>query len=94
LVDNLYYFNQFDRKLATDMEVLACWTANGFSFQGRAVITRLKRDRAIVRLRQTVGPTGDFPSGKKIEIPRFTDQTQWSTRNCVLPCWINNTDEI
>lgn len=88
MVDNLYYFNQFDRHLSTGMEVLAYWTRNGFTHHGHAVITQLKRDRVIVRLRQAVGHMGEYPVGKQLEIPRFTDQTRWSTRNCVQPRWI------
>ena len=67
------------------MSVLANWYQNGFCYSGEARIVKLHRDSVEVELASVGGVNGDWLVGKTIEVPRFCDQTRWSSRYCIQP---------
>lgn len=85
MVDNLYDYKTADRKLSLGMDVYACWTNDGFHHREKAIVVKLDKKSVTVQLHRTGGEAKEFPAAKKIELPRFNDQTRWSWRNCVWP---------
>jgi len=85
MVDNLFSLSSFDRALVTGMPVQANWNREGFAYSGKATILKLRRKSVVVELLSVVGVGGDQMVGKTLELPRFIDQTRWSSRNCVQP---------
>ena len=85
MVDNLFTLSNFDQTLTTGKPVLANWNQEGFSYCGKATIVKLRRESVIVKLLSVVGYNGAHLVGKTLEVPRFSDQTRWSSRNCVQP---------
>ena len=85
MVDNLFYLRNFDRSLKAGMPVLANWRQNGFCYTGYAKIVKLRREIVEVMLVSVGGVNGAQLVGKTLELPRFSDQTRWSSRNCVQP---------
>ena len=85
MVDNLFNLSNFDQKLTAGMSVLASWSQGGFSFSGKATITKLHRESVVVKLQSVVGVNEAHFIGKTLELPRFKDQTRWSSRNCIQP---------
>lgn len=85
MVDNLYAYKAADRKLALGMDVYACWTNDGFHHRERAIVVKLNKNNVTVRLPHTGLDAKAFSVAKQVELPRFSDQTRWSSRNCVWP---------
>lgn len=83
MVDNLYDYKSADRKLSLGMDVYASWTKEGFHHREKAIVVKLNKKSVTVQLRRT------GRQAKKIELPRFNDQTRWSLRNCVWPMEMN-----
>ena len=78
------YINE-DRQLTVGKLVRAYWCRNGFYYQGEGVITRLCRDKVTVQLQKQVAWSDDYRAGKTVQLPRISDITRWSSRNCVRP---------
>jgi hypothetical protein len=91
VVDNLFELSSFDRSLTAGMPVLANWSQGGFSYTGKARIVKLQRQSVEVKLVSVGGENGARLVGKIIELPRFSDQTRWSSRNCVQPVAKNSS---
>ena len=85
VVDNLFTLSRFDRSLTTGMSVNARWSQDGFCYSGQARIVKLRRESVEVKLASVAGVNGAHLVGKTLELPRFCDQTRWSSRNCVQP---------
>jgi len=85
VVDNFFHLNHFDRSLTTGMPVRANWYQDGYRYSGKAKIVKLHRERVEVELVSVGGVNGDWLVGKRIELPRFCDQTRWSSRCCIQP---------
>jgi hypothetical protein len=85
VVDNLYDYKAADQKLALGMAVYACWTDEGFHHRGKAVVVKLGKKSVTVRLCRPERDAVKPPASKQVELPRFSDQTRWSMRNCVWP---------
>ena len=85
MIDNLFNLSNFDRKLSAGMAVEASWCQGGFFYSGKATIVKLHRESVEVKLLSVVGAEETHLIGKTIELPRFKDQTRWSSRNCILP---------
>ena len=85
VVDNLFDLSHFDQKLATGMAVQAKWSENGFRYCGKATVVKLRRASVLVKLLSVGGVDGRRLIGRMLELPRFCDQTRWSSRNCVQP---------
>lgn len=85
MVDNLYDLSRADLKLALGMKVSVCWMENGFVYRGEGEITRLERFNVTVRLFYAQGGMREHGAGRLVQLPRFTDQTRWSKRNCAMP---------
>ena len=85
MVDNLFNLSNFDRTLATGKPVQANWSQEGFCYCGKATIVKLCRESVIVKLLSVVGANGARFVGKTLELPRFRDQTRWSSRNGIQP---------
>jgi hypothetical protein len=91
MVDNLYHLRNEDQQLCLHKEVIACWTAGGFSYSGRGEIVELGREAATVRLLESVGRNGEYPKGKSVRVARFSDHSLWSDDNCVRPAGAGGT---
>jgi len=74
-----------DRILQLGHKVRAFWCKDGFYYQGEGVIVELVRDQVLVQLQQQVAWSDEFTVGRTIRLPRISDRTHWSTRNCVRP---------
>jgi hypothetical protein len=85
MVDNLYQLRNQDQQLCLNKEVIACWTAEGYSYSGRGEIVELSREAAMVRLLEAVGRNGEYPKGKSVRVARFADHSRWSSDNCMHP---------
>ena len=85
MVDNFFHLNNFDRSLATGMAVMANWSRNGFCYSGKGKIVGLNRASVQVELIYVEGGDGACLAGKILDLPRFQDQTRWTSRNCVQP---------
>ena len=85
MVDNLFDLSRFDRTLSTGMSVMANWCKEGFSYCGKATILKLNRQSVTVKLQSVAGVNGTCLVGKTLELPRYSDPTRWSSRNCVQP---------
>lgn len=85
MVDNLYQLRTQDQQLCLHEEVIACWTADGFSYTGRGEIVELSRETATIRLLESVGRNGEYPQGKSVRVARFADHDRWSSHNCLRP---------
>lgn len=91
MVDNLFNLSSFDRSLTTGMPVMANWWQNGFSYTGQGEIVKLRRESVEVKLLCVWGGDGAKLVGKTLELPRFSDQMRWSSRNCVQPVGKNSS---
>jgi len=85
VVDNLYQLRNQDQQLCLNQQVIACWTAEGYSYTGRGEIVALSREAATVRLLEPVGRNGEYSQGKSVRVARFADHSQWSSDNCMRP---------
>lgn len=85
MVDNLYQLRNQDQQLCLNKEVIACWTAEGYSYSGRGEIVELSREAATIRLLEPVGRNGEYPKGKSVRVARFSDHSHWSSDNCLRP---------
>jgi len=85
MVDNLYQLRNQDQQLCLHKEVIACWTAEGYSYSGRGEIVELSREAATIRLLEPVGSNGEYPKGKAVRVARYADHSYWSAHNCVRP---------
>ena len=74
-----------DKQLQVGQRVSAFWCKDGFYYQGEGVIIQLTRDRISVQLQKPVAWSDDFTVGRTINLPRISNRTHWSTRNCVRP---------
>lgn len=72
-----------DKQLKVGKQVKAYWCKDGFYYQGEGVITGMSRDNVTVQLQKRVAWSDDYTTGKMIRLPRISDRTHWSTRNCV-----------
>lgn len=85
MVDNLYQLRTQDQQLCLHKQVIAHWTAEGFSYSGRGEIIELSRESATVRLLEPVGRNGEYRPGKSVQVARFADHHRWSSDNCLHP---------
>ncbi|SHI99243.1 hypothetical protein SAMN02745165_01353 [Malonomonas rubra DSM 5091] len=85
MIDNFFNLSHFDRSLTPGMAVLANWHQDGFRYTAEAKIIKLRRASVEVKLVSVGGVNGDYLVGKTLELPRFSDQTRWSSRNCIQP---------
>ena len=85
MVDNLYDLNTADKKLKLNNKVTARWTDSGYCYSGLAEVTALTRDTVTVKLLENSGNQVEYKKGRQVQVPRFSDQTRWSPRNCVKP---------
>jgi len=85
MVDNLYQLRTQDQQLRLHKEVIAHWTADGFSYCGRGVIVELSRETATIKLLEPAGRNGEYRQGRSVQVARFADHSHWSSDNCLHP---------
>jgi len=83
MVDNLFDLTNEDKKLKVNNKVAARWTTSGNSYSGLGEIVALTRKTVTVKLLENCGRENEYKKGRQIQLPRFADQTRWSSRNCV-----------
>ncbi|NOY14131.1 MAG: hypothetical protein GXP51_10815 [Deltaproteobacteria bacterium] len=93
MVDNLFDLSRSDQQLTLHKEVIAYWTAAGFAYSGEGEVTALDRDSVTIKLLEPADSNGEYPRGKRIKIPRFADQTRWSSHNRVRPAKTGNATQ-
>ena len=76
-------FRQEDLRLRRHLPVIACWSAGGFSHQARGIIHALDSRTVTVKLLEGPGNRGQYARGALLILPRFADQTTWSSTFCV-----------
>jgi len=74
-----------DRQLQVGQRVRAFWCKDGFYYHGEGMIIQLTREHISVQLQKSVAWSDEFKVGRTISLPRITNPTHWSTRNCVRP---------
>jgi hypothetical protein len=79
-------YRQEDLRLRRHLPVIACWSAGGFSHQARGIIHALDSRTVTVKLLEGPGNRGQYARGSLLLLPRFADQTAWSSTLCVRLC--------
>lgn len=75
-----------DLRLRRGLLVIACWSEGGFSYQARGIIHALDSRTVTVKLQEGPGNRGKYARGALLVLPRFADQTTWSSSLCVRLC--------
>lgn len=81
--DPLAVYHNEDSRLAVGAKVTAFWSNWGHSFRARAKVIKLDTRSVTVALQEPVEQFREYPIGRRIRIPRFVDNTEWTTQNCV-----------
>jgi len=89
VIDNLYDLSTEDKKLQLKTKVTANWTDSGYCYSGLGEIVALTRETVTVKLLENIGKENEFKKGRQVQLPRFSDQTRWSKRNCVKTVFSN-----
>jgi hypothetical protein len=79
-------YRQEDLRLCRHLLVTACWSEGGFSHQAKGVIHALDSHMVMVKLLEGPGNRGKYARGALLVLPRFADQTTWSSTLCVRLC--------
>lgn len=80
--DPLHVYRDEDSRLSIGTKVTAFWSRQGFHFRARAKVVKLERRCVTVALLEPVGQGGD-DLGRHIQLPRFFDNSEWTTDRCV-----------
>ena len=73
-------YREEDLRLCRHLLVIACWSEGGFSHQAKGVIHTLDSRTVTVKLLEGPGNRGKYAL---LVLPRFADQTTWSSTLCV-----------
>jgi hypothetical protein len=76
-------YREEDLRLRRHRLVTACWSEGGFSHQARGIIHALDSRTVTVKLLEGPGNRGKYARGALLVLPRFADQTAWSSTLCV-----------
>jgi len=83
--DPLHLYTEEDRRLRLQAPVVACWSREGFAYRAKGVISKMDGRSVTVRLLENADGDGRYQRGALVRLPRFCDNTAWSTTNCVRP---------
>jgi len=72
-----------DQQLRVGSRVIACWSRDGFSYRGPAVVVRLEPLRAEVRLLAPLAGSRDRPRLRTLTLPRYSNFMEWSSGCCL-----------
>lgn len=75
-----------DLRLRRHLLVLACWSDGGFSHQANGIIHALDSRSVTIKLLEGPGNRGKDGRGALVVLPRFADQSAWSSTLCVRLC--------
>ena len=75
-----------DLRLRRHLTVLACWSEGGFSHKAQGIIHALDQRSVTVKLLEGPGQQGKYGRGALLVLPRFADQTNWSSTLSVRLC--------
>lgn len=81
--DPFHVYRDEDRRLSIGTKVTAFWSRQGFHFRARAKVVKLERSCVTVALLEPVGQGGEYDLGRRIQLPRFLDNSEWTTERCV-----------
>lgn len=81
--DPLGIYHHEDSRLAIGVKVTAFWSSWGHHFRARARVIKLEARSVTVALQEPVERFREYPVGSRIRIPRFVDNAEWTTQNCV-----------
>lgn len=76
-------YRREDQCLRRDLPVTACWSEGGFNYRVRGIIHALSSTTVTVKLLERTGIQGKYARGALLILPRFADQTAWSSSLCV-----------
>jgi hypothetical protein len=82
-------YREEDLRLCRHLPVIACWSEGGFSHQARGIIHTLDSRTVAVKLLEDLGNRGNrgkYARGALLVLPRFADQTAWSSTLGVRLC--------
>lgn len=80
--DPFHVYRDEDSRLSIGTRVTAFWSRQGFHFRARARVVKLQQRSVTVALLEPVGQGGD-DLGRHIQLPRFFDNSEWTTDRCV-----------
>lgn len=81
--DPLAVYYSEDNRLAVGVKVTAFWSSWGHYFRARAKVIKLDARSVTVALQEPVEQFREYPVGSRIRVPRFVDNIEWTTQNCV-----------
>lgn len=76
-------YREEDLRLRRQLPVTACWSEGGFSYRVQGIIHALDSRTVTVKLLEGIGSHGKYARGTLLVLPRFADQTAWSSSLCV-----------
>lgn len=79
-------YREEDLRLRRQLLVIACWSEGGFNHRARGIVHALDRRTVTVKLLDGPGNRGRYARGALLVLPRFADQTAWSSSFCVRVC--------
>jgi len=81
--DPIQQLVQEDEKLSVGAKVTAHWVEDGYFYHARARITALRPRQVRVELLDNNGLLRAVRPGRTLELPRISDDTSWSSAQCV-----------
>lgn len=76
-------YREEDLHLQRQLLVTACWSEGGFNHRAQGIIHALDSRTVTVKLLKGIGDHGKYARGALLVLPRFADQTAWSSSYCV-----------
>lgn len=81
--DPFNIYRDEDSRLTIGTKVTAYWHSQGYHFRARAKVVKLERRCVTIALLETAGQGGEYSLAKRIQLPRFFDNSEWTTERCV-----------